>query len=64
MSDRNLKVGDVRSRLRAAGYTLLQSEPRLEKLPNFRPDVLAWASNTDGDLVPWAVVELKSRLTP
>ncbi|MET9966040.1 N-6 DNA methylase [Streptomyces sp. NPDC006356] len=62
MSDRNVKVGDVRSRLRAAGYTLLQSEPRLEKLPNFRPDVLAWASNADGDLVPWAVVELKSRL--
>lgn len=60
MSDRNVGATDVRSMLRGAGYTLLQVQPRLEKLPSFRPDVLAWAANSDGDLVPWAVVELKT----
>lgn len=60
MSDRNVGVADVRSVLRAAGYTLLQVQPRLEKLSSLRPDVLAWAANADGDLVPWAVVEVKS----
>ncbi|MCW2904302.1 MAG: hypothetical protein JWO67_6567, partial [Streptosporangiaceae bacterium] len=59
MSNSSSRGADIRARLRAASYTLLQLEPRLEGLPNYRPDVLAWASNADGDLVPWAVVELK-----
>lgn len=49
----------IRAALEAAGYQLIQFEPRLEGSSKYRPDVLALASNGDGDLVPWLVVEVK-----
>jgi len=42
-----------------AGYAFVQVQPRLAELRNHRPDVLGWAANADGDLVPWVVVEVK-----
>jgi hypothetical protein len=54
-------VAEVRAALRAVGYTVLQVQPRVEGLSGFGPDVLAWASNADGELVPWAVVECKNK---
>ncbi|WP_166029484.1 HsdM family class I SAM-dependent methyltransferase [Streptomyces chilikensis] len=54
-------VAEVRAALRAVGYTVLQVQPRVEGLSGSRPDVLAWASNADGELVPWAVVECKNK---
>ncbi|MFE5879601.1 N-6 DNA methylase [Streptomyces hydrogenans] len=61
MSKSETNLTDIRSRLRAAGYGLLQAQPRVGMLRNLRPDVLAWASNAEGELVPWAVVEVTSR---
>lgn len=59
MPNHRSDIAEVRAAMRAVGYTILQVEPRLENLSGFRPDVLAWASNADGELVPWAVVECK-----
>jgi hypothetical protein len=51
--------------LREAGYSLIQTEPVLRgNTTRFRPDILAWASNRDGELVPWAVVEVKQTRMP
>ncbi|WP_133120780.1 HsdM family class I SAM-dependent methyltransferase [Mycolicibacterium goodii] len=52
----------IRARLKEAGYRLVELEPRVGDKKAFRPDVLAYASNADGDLVPWAVVEAKRGL--
>ncbi|MGW9027306.1 N-6 DNA methylase [Streptomyces sp. NPDC055722] len=60
MPNKNLRAADVRAALRAVGYSVVQSQPRLERLSSFRPDVLAWASNAEGELVPWVAVEIKS----
>lgn len=55
----------VRAKLRAAGFELVQFESPLEPSSKVRPDVVAWAADGDGELVPWAVVEMKSgRLKP
>lgn len=61
----------VRRALERAGYRFIQDEPHVPKGQNksppsksnstFRPDVLAWAADPDGKLVPWAVVEIKNR---
>ncbi|BBE48912.1 hypothetical protein RE2895_58430 [Rhodococcus erythropolis] len=52
----------IRTQLNDAGYALVQVEPRLQGLGStIRPDVLAWAADNDGVLVPWAVVEVKHR---
>lgn len=48
--------------LEQAGFLFVQEEPRLAELRNHRPDFLAWADNSEGELVPWAVVEVKRRL--
>lgn len=50
----------VRAELRAAGFELVQFEPPLDPSSKVRPDVLAWAANGNGDLVPWAVVDMKA----
>lgn len=44
------------------GYQLVETEPRVGK-SRFRPDVLAYASSADGDLVPRLVVEVKEGRT-
>ncbi|HVB43085.1 MAG TPA: N-6 DNA methylase [Streptosporangiaceae bacterium] len=50
----------IRKALRQVGYEFIQLDARLPKISaSFRPDVLAWAANAEGKLVPWAVVEVK-----
>jgi hypothetical protein len=50
---------EVRTRLRAVGFELVQFEPAIDPSSKVRPDVVAWAADATGDLVPWAVVEMK-----
>ncbi|MBT2380826.1 SAM-dependent DNA methyltransferase [Streptomyces sp. ISL-111] len=64
MPNHRSDIAEVRAAMRAVGYTILQVEPRLENMSNLRPDVLAWGSNADGELVPWAVVEYKKLRQP
>jgi N-6 DNA Methylase len=50
----------IRNALRQVGYEFIQLDARLPGISaSFRPDVLAFAANADGKLVPWAVVEVK-----
>lgn len=51
---------EARQQLRDAGFALVQSEVPLETSSKFRVDVLAWAGDGNGELVPWAAVEIKS----
>lgn len=57
-----MSTDQARDALVAAGYKFIQTEPRLPGARDWRPDIVAWASDTDGMLVPWAVIELKSSL--
>ncbi|WP_448072475.1 HsdM family class I SAM-dependent methyltransferase [Georgenia yuyongxinii] len=58
-------LGAIVQALREVGYSLIQREPALRgNNTRFRPDILAWASNRDGELVPWAVVEVKQTRAP
>lgn len=59
MIEETLTRDDVRSKLRGAGFDLVQFEAPLDPSSKFRPDVVAWAADNSGDLVPWAVVEIK-----
>lgn len=45
--------------LRHAGFRLVEPEFRIPG-SNARPDLVAWASSEDGQVIPWAVVEVKS----
>jgi SAM-dependent methyltransferase len=57
----NLNESSIRDVLRQVGYEFIQIDARLPKISaSFRPDVLAWAANAEGKLVPWAVVEVKN----
>jgi N-6 DNA Methylase len=52
----------IRQALERAGFELIQFDARLPNIDEkLRPDVLAWASNAEGMLVPWAVIEVKNR---
>lgn len=51
---------EVRAKFRAAGFDLVQIEAPLDPSSKVRPDVVAWAADSNGELVPWAVVEMKS----
>ncbi|MFM9378797.1 class I SAM-dependent DNA methyltransferase [Gordonia sp. VNK21] len=51
---------EVRARLRVAGFELVQLEAPIDPRSKVRPDVVAWAADNSGELVPWAVVEIKS----
>ncbi|MCZ7424103.1 N-6 DNA methylase [Micromonospora sp. WMMA1949] len=51
---------DIRAKLRAAGYRLVQLDPKIDSHSNRRVDALAYAANVDGDLVPWLAVEAKN----
>lgn len=59
-SERNAakEIGDA---LEAAGYDFVQSQPRIPGVRDWRPDIVAWAANAQGTLVPWAAVELKTQ---
>lgn len=48
-----MKHAEIREALRIAGFGLIQDEIA-------GADVIAWASNESGELVPWAVVEEKT----
>lgn len=53
---------EVASLLERAGFGVVQVEPHLPGVAeSARPDLLAWASNREGELVPWAAVEITSR---
>lgn len=51
---------EVRVRLRAAGFDVVQYGAPISPSSKARPDVVAWAANKSGELVPWAVVEMTS----
>lgn len=47
-----------------AGFGLVMSKPRMPLYGNYRPDLLAWASDEFGNLTPWALVEMKQQKDP
>lgn len=47
-----------------AGFGLVMSKPRMPLYGNYRPDLLAWASDEFGNLTPWALVEMKQQQDP
>lgn len=63
MPKRGNRRVQIRAQLKEAGLRLVDFEPRVGNVSRFRPDVLGYASNLDGDLVPWAVVEVKEGKT-
>lgn len=52
--------GEIRAKLEAAGYRLVQLDAKLGEQSARRLDALAYAANADGQLVPWAAVEAKN----
>ena len=58
-NERSVSV-EVRNRMREVGFSFVQLQPHIARNSGVRPDVLAWASDRNGQLVPWAVVEVKS----
>lgn len=60
MAKKKDRLSVIRTRLKDVGYRLVELEPRVDGKARFRPDVLAYASNADGDLVPRAVVEVRA----
>ncbi|MEU1964373.1 N-6 DNA methylase [Micromonospora sediminicola] len=51
---------EIRAKLQAAGYRLVQLDPKIDSHSNRRVDALAYAANANGDLVPWLAVEAKN----
>lgn len=45
--------------MRDVGFSFVQLQPHIAGKSGARPDVLAWASDRNGQLVPWAAVEIK-----
>lgn len=64
MNSEPARVVDVAARLRDAGYPFVQSEVQLPNAPGLRVDVLAWAADEDGELVPRVAVEIKRSARP
>lgn len=52
-------VARVVEQLRHAGFRSVESDLRIAGT-NSRPDIVAWAANEDGKVVPWVVIEIKS----
>lgn len=59
MKSESARVADVIGRLRDAGYPFVQSEVKLPNASALRIDILAWAADEDGELLPRAAVEIK-----
>lgn len=56
----NMSETPITNALRQVGYEFIQLDAKMPQISaSFRPDVLAWAANAEGKLVPWAVVEVK-----
>lgn len=52
----------IRDTLVRAGYAFVQLEPRVpDAKASWSPDVVAWAADAGGTLVPWLVVETKKQ---
>lgn len=64
MKSESARVVDVIARLRDAGYPFVQSEVQLPNAPGLRVDVLAWAADEDGELLPRVAVEIKRSTRP
>lgn len=60
MPKKSDRLREIQARLKEAGYRLVEFEPRVRDSKAFTPDVLGYASNADGDLVPRVVVEVRS----
>lgn len=54
----------AKQRLLDAGFGLVMFKPRMPLYGNYRPDLLAWASDEFGNLTPWALVEMKQQQDP
>lgn len=52
---------EARDVLHALGYGFVQREPLFPSSSGVRPDLIAWASDASGELVPWAAIEFKSK---
>jgi hypothetical protein len=60
-----MKNDAIRAALIGAGYEFVQIEPKLSGLKDSsRPDVVGWAADSTGTLVPWVVVEAKRSRVP
>lgn len=64
MRTESAQARDVVERLRGLGYAFVQTEVRIPDAPRLRVDVLAWAANETGELVPRLAVELKRGQRP
>lgn len=64
MQSESARVVDVIRRLRDAGYLFVQSEVPIPNAPGIRVDVVAWASDEAGELVPRVAVEIKRSVRP
>ncbi|NYD57053.1 hypothetical protein BKA08_001291 [Nocardioides marinisabuli] len=51
---------DIRTTLQAAGYSVIQFEPAIGSTNDFRPDVIAFAADSHGNLIPRVAIEVKS----
>ncbi|WP_203335580.1 HsdM family class I SAM-dependent methyltransferase [Nocardioides limicola] len=57
-----MSAQSIRDTLVRAGYEFVQLEPRIpDAKASWSPDVVAWAADAGGTLVPWAVVETKKQ---
>ena len=55
-----MSTQSIRDTLVRAGYEFVQFEPRIpDAKGSWSPDVVAWAADAGGALVPWVVVEMK-----
>ncbi|MFJ6281062.1 HsdM family class I SAM-dependent methyltransferase [Arthrobacter subterraneus] len=54
----------IAEHLRGLGYALVQTEARLPDAPRLRVDVLAWAPDDTGELVPRLAIEIKHTQRP
>ncbi|MBB5868580.1 SAM-dependent methyltransferase [Allocatelliglobosispora scoriae] len=55
----------IRDAFVVAGYEFVPQEPPMsDARRGWRPDVVAWAADINGTLVPWAAVEMKKASAP
>ncbi|MBM7510286.1 hypothetical protein JOE61_004100 [Nocardioides salarius] len=57
-----MSTQSIRDTLVRAGYEFVQVEPRIpDAKASWNPDLVAWAADARGTLVPWLVVETKKQ---
>lgn len=60
MQDEQSAIAEIRAQLNDLGFQFVQTERRISGNSHLRADLVAWASNSDGDLVPWVAIEVKN----